>query len=58
MDILRALWKSKCTDISILLDYLTNRSNQHLPMRQKYGEQIKEIEKCHMYACKKALSVN
>ena len=42
MDILRALWKSKCTYISIFLRLFNQKVQPaHLYMRQKYGEQIK-----------------
>ena len=59
MDILRPLWKIKCTDIGIFPGLL----DQQVQPAPTYAAEVwgakkhKEIEKVRMYVCKKALSV-
>ena len=60
MDILRALWKIKGTDISIFIRLFDHQVQPALTYAAEVWEakKVKEIEKVHMYACKKALSVS
>ena len=60
MDILRALWKIKGTNISIILRLFDHQVQPALTYAAEVWEakKVKEIEKVHRYACKKALSVS
>ena len=60
MDILRALWEIKCTYISIFLRLFDHQVHPALTYAAEVwgAKKIKEIEKVHINACKKAFSVS